>query len=72
MNSAKEKIEQFNERETTFNQPVSEYNQLDDLQRSFIPFYELLETSSTALQSIHDWTNQALVTQEYDVMEKSV
>ena len=49
INQAKEKIEQFNERETTFNQPVSEYNQLDDLQRNFIPFYDLLETSSTAL-----------------------
>jgi hypothetical protein len=32
----------------------------------------LLETSSTALQSIHDWTNQALITQEYETMEKSV
>lgn len=69
---AKEKIEQFNEREATFNQQISEYNQLDDLERNFKPFYDLLETSSTALQSIHDWTNQALITQEYETMEKSV
>jgi dynein heavy chain, axonemal len=70
--TAKEKIEQFNERETTFNQTISEYTSLDELERNFKPFYDLLENSSQALSSIHDWTNQALVTQDYQNMESSI
>ena len=42
--NAKDKIQQFNEREETFSQQKSEWPKLDELEKSFKPFYDLLDT----------------------------
>lgn len=43
---AQEKVQQFNEREGLFNQPKSEYPDLEEVSNSFKPFFELLDIAS--------------------------
>lgn len=43
--TAKEKIEQFNEREVTFSQAPSEWPGIETLDKEFKPFYDLLDTA---------------------------
>jgi phage shock protein A len=43
LDNAKDKIEQFNEREQTFAQAPSEWPALDTLEKDFKPFYDLLD-----------------------------
>jgi len=58
--AAKDKIQQFNEREETFSQQKSEWPKLDDLEKAFKPFFELLDTGFQVTQQLTDWTNQPL------------
>jgi hypothetical protein len=45
IDNARDKIDQFNEREQTFSQAPSEWPNLDTLDKEFKPFYELLDVS---------------------------
>lgn len=69
---AKDKITQFNEREETFNQPKTEWSKLDEIEKAFKPFFELLDTGFQVTQQLTEWTNQPLANQDYDNMETSI
>jgi len=45
IDNARDKIEQFNEREVTFSQQPTEWPGLDTLDKEFKPFFDLLDTS---------------------------
>ena len=69
---ARLKIQEFNEREQTFSQQISEYPQLDTLDKQFDPFHKLLEVAFNVNSSLTEWTNQPLANQDYENMESSI
>lgn len=70
--NARDKIEQFNEREVTFSQQPTEWPSLDTLDKEFKPFFDLLDTSFQVTTNLQDWTNQPLANQDYEQMEASI
>jgi dynein heavy chain, axonemal len=72
IDNARDKIEQFNEREITFSQQATEWPGLDTLDKEFKPFYDLLDTSFQVTTNLQDWTNQPLANQDYEQMEASI
>lgn len=72
IDNAREKIEQFNEREQTFSQQPSEWGQLDTLDKEFKPFYDLLDVAFNVGSMLQDWTNQPLANQDYESMETNI
>jgi len=72
IDNARDKIEQFNEREQTFSQAPSEWPQLDTLDKEFKPFYELLDVAFAVQSNLQDWTNQPLANQDYEQMESNI
>lgn len=64
LNSAFDKIKQFNDREVLFNQPKSEYPDLDEVNNTFKPFYELTTTAYEVEGSFKDWTQSPLLKQD--------
>lgn len=72
IDNARDKIEQFNEREQTFSQQPSEWPSVDTLDKEFKPFYDLLDVSFQVTTNLQDWTNQPLANQDYESMEGSI
>jgi hypothetical protein len=72
IDNAREKIEQFNEREVTFSQQPTEYPSLNTLEVEFKPFYDLLDVAFQVTTNLQDWTNQPLANQDYESMEQSI
>jgi dynein heavy chain len=56
LDSAFQKVQQFNEREGLFNQNKSEYPELLDLNDQFKPFFELTTMAHEIEFSFKDWT----------------
>ena len=72
IDNAREKIEQFNEREITFSQQPTEYPSLNTLEVEFKPFYDLLDVAFQVTTNLQDWTNQPLANQDYESMEQLI
>lgn len=72
IDNARDKIEQFNERELTFGAVQSEWPNLDTLDKEFKPFYELLDVAFNVGSMLQDWTNQPLANQDYESMEANI
>jgi hypothetical protein len=72
LNNAFEKIKQFNDREALFAQPRSEYPDLDELNNTFKPFFELTNIASDVEYSFKDWTQSSLIKQDAAKIATSV
>lgn len=72
LNNAFEKIKQFNDREALFNQPKSEYPDLEDINNTFKPFFELTNIASDVEFHFKDWTQSSLIKQDAAKITSSV
>ena len=72
LNNAFEKIKQFNDREVLFNQQKSEYPDLEELNNTFKPFFELTNIASDVDFHFKDWTQSSLIKQDANKIATSV
>ena len=72
MNNAFEKVKQFNDRELVFNLPKQEYPDLDELNNTFKPFFELTNIASDVEFHFKDWTQSSLIKQDANKITSSV
>lgn len=57
INSAKEKVKSFNDRETKLKLAVSEYTSLDEVESDFAPYYQLWFNSWEFDLKQEEWTH---------------
>lgn len=72
LNNAFEKVKQFNDRELLFNQQKSEYPDLEELNNTFKPFFELTNIASDVDFHFKDWTQSSLIKQDAGKIASSV
>lgn len=70
--NAFDKVKQFNEKETLFEQPITPYPALDDIDKLFKPFYDLTTIAYDVKCSFGDWKNNQLMRQDPVQIETSV
>jgi hypothetical protein len=64
-------VVQFHERETTFGLPETPYPDLDDIDKSFKPFFDLITMSHEVKQLLREWTEERLMTRDTEAIFSS-
>jgi hypothetical protein len=72
LNNAFDKIKQFNDREALFNQQKSEYPDLEELNNTFKPFFDLTNIASDVEFHVKDWKQSSLIKQDAGKIASSV
>jgi hypothetical protein len=62
IDKAHDTVKQYHERETTFGLPETPYPDLDDLDKSFKPFYDLITMAHDVKLLLNEWTEERLMT----------
>lgn len=61
ISNAKEKVKEFHEREILFGNPETPYPDLDELDKQFKPFSNLITMSKDVEDNIKDWTTDKIM-----------
>jgi hypothetical protein len=72
LRDAREKVAEFNKRETIFKVENTFYPELDDLVKEFAPFAALIATAVRVHGAVNDWTTEKLAAQDYASMKERV
>ena len=72
IDKAHQVVKQFHDRETTFGLPETPYPDLDDLDKAFKPFFDLISMSSEVKGSLSEWTSERLMTRDPNLIQSSV
>lgn len=59
-----DKVKQFHDRETTFGLPETPYPDLDDIDKAFKPFYDLITMAQDVKVNVLEWTQERLMTRD--------
>lgn len=72
LDKAFNQVKQFHERETLFGQPETPYPELDDIDKAFKPFFDLITMSYDVKMGLNEWTQDRLMGQDYNKIEGEV
>jgi hypothetical protein len=72
LDKAHDVVKQFHDRETTFGLPETPYPDLDDIDKSFKPFFDLITMSHEVKSSIREWTDERLMTRNTEQIFSSI
>lgn len=72
LQQAQQKVKLYNARETLFEQDVTDYEELNRIQRNFEPYANLWQTSREWLELSHKWKTGRFIDLNADEIEKNV
>lgn len=72
INKAHDLVKQFHDREILFGLPETPYPDLDDIDKSFKPFFDLITMSFDVKQGLTDWTSDRLMGQDPNKIQSEV
>ena len=72
IDTAHNTVVQFHDRETTFGLPETPYPDLDDIDKSFKPFFDLITMSHEVKQLLREWTEERLMTRDTEAIFSSI
>jgi len=65
-------VKQFHDRETLFGLPETPYPELDDIDKSFKPFFDLVTMSYDVKMGLNEWTQDRLMGQDFNKIDGEV
>jgi dynein heavy chain len=72
LNKAFDLVKQFHDREQLFGLPETPYPDLEEIDKSFKPFFELITMSFDVKQGLTDWTTDRLMGQDPNKIQSEV
>lgn len=69
---AHDKVKQFHDRETTFGLPETPYPDLDDIDKAFKPFFDLVTMAQDVKNYLLEWTQERLMTRDSGLIASSI
>lgn len=72
LDKAHDIVKQFHDRETTFGLPETPYPDLDDIDKNFKPFHDLITMAHEVKQLLREWTEERLMTRNTDQIFSSI
>jgi hypothetical protein len=67
-----DKVKQFHDRETTFGLPETPYPDLDDIDKAFKPFFDLITMAQDVKVNLLEWTQERLMTRDSGLIASSI
>lgn len=72
LDKAHAQVKQFHDRENTFGLPETPYPDLDDIDKSFKPFFDLITMAHEVKANLAEWTQERLMTRDPALITSSV
>lgn len=72
LDKAHAQVKQFHDRENTFGLPETPYPDLDEIDKSFKPFFDLITMAHDVKANLTEWTQERLMTRDTDLIASSV